>query len=316
MDSTLILACGVALGVLTIFLGLGLLIGKRQVPLENRIDEYAQVATAARTQEKEKIPEGRRVKRLAPANLDKYLKDELARADLAFTVTEYIFLNIITTVLGLILGYAIFRENFLLAFLGMIAGFYAPTAYVRYSQGNRCAAFSNQIENTLVLLANSLRSGYGLMQAIESVSKQVPPPASEEFGRVVREFALGVSMDRALDNLLIRNPSVDLELLITAINVSRLSGGNLAEIIDTITSTIRERVRLTGEIHALTAQQRFSAAILTFLPGVLGLILFAVNPDYFSPLWQNSCGLAILGTGLVLIIIGNLVIRRIIAIEY
>jgi len=316
MSPISVLSCSVALGIFVVFLGLALVVGRRKAALERRIDEYAAVASFAQAQEKKKAPAGGRSRGGAPASLDQYLRTELARADLALTVTEFILMNVVTTVLGFVLAFVIFRGNLLLAFLGVLVGFYGPTAYVRYSQGRRLAAFGNQIENTLVLLANGLRSGYGLMQAIEMVGKEVPPPTSEELGRVVREFALGVPTETALANLLRRNPSIDLDLVITAIDVNHETGGNLSEVLDTIASTIRDRVRIAGEIRALTAQQRFSAFVLTFLPAILGLVLFAMNPDYMSVLWQNTCGLVMLGTGLALMIIGNLIIRRIIAIRF
>lgn len=316
MDPTMVLSCGVALGVLVIFLGAALVIGRPKVALESRIDEYAARAVIAEAEEKKKSPERGRSRRGVPANLAQYLRTELVRADLALTVTEYIFINIGATLLGFALAYLIFRGNLLLALLGMLAGFYAPTAYIRYLQRRRLAAFSNQIDNTLVLLANAMRSGYGLMQAIETVGKQIPPPSSEELGRVVREFALGVPMETALANLLRRNPSTDLDLVITAIEVNHDAGGNLSEVLDTIASTIRDRVRIAGEIRALTSQQRFSAVVLTLLPAIIGLIIFAMNPDYMSPLWQNTCGLWMLGLGLVLMILGNLVIRRILAVQF
>ncbi len=311
-----VLSCTVALGILVIFSGLAVAFGKSKATLEKRIDEYAALASIAQAEEKKKAPAGVRSRGGAPASLAQYLRTELARADLALTVSEYVVTNIITTLLGFALAFVIFRGNLFLAFLGLLAGFYAPTAYVRYSQRKRLAAFGIQLENTLVLLANALRSGYGLMQAIETVGKQVPPPTSEELGRVVREFALGVPTETALANLLRRNPSTDLDMVITAIDVNHETGGNLSEVLDTIAMTIRDRLRIAGEIRALTAQQRFSAFVLTFLPAILGLVLFAMNPDYMSVLWQNNCGLAMLGTGVVLMIIGNFIIRRIIAVQF
>jgi len=311
-----ILSFSVALGIFVIFLGLVLIVGRRKEALEKRIDEYAALAAIAQAEERKKAPVGGRPRRGTPASLDQYLRTELARADLAVTVPEFMVINAVTTVLGFGLAFVIFRGNLLLAFLGILVGFYAPTAYVRYSQGRRLAAFGNQIENMLVLLANALRSGYGLMQAIEMVGKQVPPPTSDELGRVVREFALGVPTETALANLLRRNPSTDLDLVITAIDVNHETGGSLSEVLDTIASTIRDRVRIAGEIRALTAQQRFSAFVLTFLPAILGLVLFAMNPEYMSILWQNTCGLVMLGTGLVLMIVGNIVIRRIMAVNF
>lgn len=316
MDPISVLSCAVALGVLITFAGLAMVVGRSRVALENRIDEYAALTAIAQVEEKKKASPGGRSQSGVSGSLSQYLRTELARADLSVTVTEFISINLASTVLGFVLAYAIFQGNLILGFFGLLAGFYAPTAYVRYSQGKRLAAFDAQIENTLVLLANALRSGYGLMQAIEQVGKQVPAPTSEELGRVVREFALGVPTETALANLLRRNPGTDLDLVITAIDVNHTTGGNLSEVLDVIANTIRDRIRIAGEIRALTAQQRFSALILTFLPAILGLVLFAMNPEYMSILWQNSCGLWMLGVGVVFMIIGNIIIRRLIAIQF
>lgn len=315
MIPSLILSCGVALGIFAILGGVIVTIGRSHVPLEKRIDEYAAFVSAEESPTGTKSPEGSR-RRGAPEGLTRYLRGELARAALAITVSEYILFNLLTTFLGFIVGFFVFRQNILLGVLGAIFGFYMPTAYVRYAQDKRRAAFVGQIENTIILIANALRSGYGLMQSIEAVGKQVPPPMSEELGRVIRESTLGVSTETALANLVKRNPSVDIDLVITSINVSRATGGNLAEVLDTIAAAIRDRVRVSGEIQVITSQQRLSALILTFLPVILGLALFALNPDYFSPLWQSNCGIVLILVGAVLIIIGNLIIRRIIAIDY
>ena len=315
MEPIVILSCAIALGISILFLGLVLIFGRSPATLAKRIDEYAVVVSTEAEEKKKKAASGGSVNGIAPG-LGKYLRTELARADLRLTVTEYVFFNLITTVVGFVLAYVIFHQSLLFAFGGALAGFYVPRAYLMYAQGKRLAAFNGQLENTLVLLANGLRSGYGLLQAIETVGKQVPAPMSEELGRVVREFALGVPIDTALGNMLKRNPSVDLDLMITAINVNREAGGNLSEVLDSIAFTIRDRVRLAGDIRAITAMQRFSAYVLMFLPVILGLVLFALSPDYISLLWQETCGLAMIGMAVILMFTGYLVVRRIIAIQY
>jgi tight adherence protein B len=314
MQPIVLLSCAVAAGILILFLGLGLLIGRSPATLANRIDEYAAVISA-QTEEKKKTTSNGQVTGLAPG-VATYIRTELARADLRLTISEYVLLTIITTAVGLVLAYVIFHQTLLLTFGGAVAGFYAPRAYVRYSQGKRLAAFNGQLENTLVLLANALRSGYGLLQAIETVGKQVASPMSDELGRVVREFALGVPIEAALGNMLRRNPSIDLDLVITAINVNHEAGGKLSEVLDSIAFTIRDRVRLAGEIRAITAMQRASALVLMFLPAILGLVLFALSPDYISVLWQQTCGLTLIGVAVILMFIGYWVVRRIIAIQY
>jgi tight adherence protein B len=166
------------------------------------------------------------------------------------------------------------------------------------------------------LMVNGLRAGYSTMQALESVSKEMPSPLNEEFRRVVQEMQLGVPMERALDNLLRRVPSPDLDFIITAINVQREVGGNLAEILDNISHTIRERIRIKGEIRVLTTQVVTSARILTLLPFMLAIALWFVNREYMLEFFSNpTCGAIAIGTALLMIAIGSFVMNRIAKIE-
>ena len=160
------------------------------------------------------------------------------------------------------------------------------------------------------------------MQALEAVSRELPPPISDEFRRVVQEMQLGVPMERALENLVRRIPSPDLDLVITAMNVQREVGGNLSEILETISHTIRERVRIKGEIRVLTSQVRSSGTLLSFLPIALGVFLFFVRNEYISKFWDPEInnkvffiGFALLVAAGILIVIGNLAINKIADIE-
>ena len=132
----------------------------------------------------------------------------------------------------------------------------------------------------LNLMVNGLRAGYSTMQAMEAISKELPSPISDEFRRVVQEMQIGIPMEAALENLLRRIPSHDLDFVVTAINVQREVGGNLSEILDTISFTIRERVRIKGEVRMLTAQVRTSGTVFSFIPFVLTLVLWFFNPEY------------------------------------
>jgi len=153
---------------------------------------------------------------------------------------------------------------------------------------------------------------------MEAVSKELPPPISDEFRRVVQEMQLGVPMEKALDNLLRRIPSPDLDFVVTAINVQREVGGNLAEIIDIISYTIRERIRIKGEIRVLTAQVSYSGKVLSFMPVGLVVILYFLNPDYILEMFTPDniiCGSIAFGTALLLIIVGYVVMNKIAQIE-
>jgi tight adherence protein B len=160
---------------------------------------------------------------------------------------------------------------------------------------------------------------------MEAIATELPPPVSVEFERVVQEVRLGLSVAQALDNMYRRVPSEDLDLVITAVNIQREVGGNLAEVLDNISFTIRERVRIKGEIRTLTAQGRISGTIISLLPVVLGFILYLINPEYVSELWVKEapwiwpgvipCGYLLLGVGLIMIASGWFAIRKIVDIE-
>jgi len=162
-------------------------------------------------------------------------------------------------------------------------------------------------------MVNGLRAGFATMQSIEAVSKQLPAPISTEFRRVVQEMQLGLSMEEALNNLLRRIPSPDLDLVITAMNVQREVGGNLAEILDTISHTIRERIRIKGEIKTITAQVVYSGRFLSFLPIILAAALWGLSRDYMMEFFGEPiyCGVGILVCGGVLIIAGYVVMNKI-----
>ena len=243
------------------------------------------------------------------------LAAHLARADLKLTVGEFLALQLISAI-----GFGVFGQllsgTIVLAILAAVIGWFAPRWYVSFRQGRRLRAFNDQLGDALNLMVNGLRSGYSVLQAIESVSHEMPKPISTEFGRVVQEVQLGLAVEQALDNMLRRVTSEDLDLVVTAVNVQREVGGNLAEILDVISHTIRERVRIKGEIRTLTAQGRYSGYVISLLPIGLALVLFCVNKPYVSQLFTTGwCGWAMVVCGLLMIASGFIAIQRIVAIE-
>jgi tight adherence protein B len=243
------------------------------------------------------------------------LRIQLARADLKITPAEFLVMQLLSAGLGLLLTQTLFR--FLpLVLLGTVVGFFAPRLYVAQRQRRRLRAFNAQLGDAINLMVNGLRAGYSVLHAMEAVARELPPPISVEFDRVVKEQQLGLSLERALQNMLRRVRSDDLEMLVAAILISREVGGNLAEILDTISFTIRERVRIQGEIRALTAQQTLSGYVLMFLPIALGLILFGINRDYMLNFFNSGIlGYCMISCTLVMMLIGYFVIRRIVQIE-
>ena len=167
------------------------------------------------------------------------------------------------------------------------------------------------------LMVNGLRAGYSTMQAMEAISKELPPPLCDEFKRVVQEMQIGIPMETALDNLLRRIPSEDLDFVITAINVQREVGGNLSEILDSISFTIRERIRIKGEVRVLTSQVRASGTVLSLIPFGLTCILWFLNPEYLMSVTAGGpiCTAAIICIILGLITSSYIIMMRIADIE-
>jgi tight adherence protein B len=243
----------------------------------------------------------------------------LMRADLRITVGEFLVFRVLGAIGGFGLGFlgvAVFAPAFgiLLGLVLALVGFQAPAIYVGIKGNMRRKKFVNQLGDTITLMANSLRAGYSLLQTMELVSRETKDPIATEFSRVVREVGLGISTEEAMQNMLRRVPSEDLDLLVTAINIQHEVGGNLAQILSTIGHTIRERVRIQGEVRVLTAQVQLSGYIITAMPVALAAFIGATNPSYLGELfvWPWIC--LPIGAA-VMVIIGFFTMRKIAKIE-
>jgi tight adherence protein B len=238
----------------------------------------------------------------------------LRSADLQMTILEYLLVWLLCVVVSVAVGYAISR-SWLPAVLVGILGAMLPYAVLRYRMSKRVRAFNNQLPNVLLQLSGSMRAGYGLLQAIDFVAHEMPAPAGREFATVVRDVKLGRAMMSALEDMLERVESEDLRLVILSMRIQAETGGNLAEILDTVSETIRERVRIKGELRALTGQQRLAGYILAALPVIVFLILMLLNPTYEARLFAPGPTLCIPIGAAVSMLAGFLVIRRVIALE-
>ena len=243
---------------------------------------------------------------------------ELARADLKLKVAEYFALYVFAVFFGALVFGFIGSWHPVSFLIGAVLGAFAPRFYVKRQQRKRLNKFNDQLGDMLNLMVNGLRAGYSTMQAMEAISKELPSPISDEFRRVVQEMQLGVPMETSLDNLLRRIPSDDLDFVITAINVQREVGGNLSEILDSISYTIRERVRIKGEIRVMTAQVRASGTLLSIIPMGLALILWFMNPTYLLSFFDGPsplCGWAAIGLIVIMITSGYFIMMKIADIE-
>jgi|SRR5215212_109921 len=255
-------------------------------------------------------------RRVARSSRGDRIARELARADLKFKVAEYYALVFISTVLTAFVAWLI-QPLLVSAIIGAVIGFFIPRFYVKRQQTVRLNKFNDQLSDMLNLMVNGLRAGYSTMQALEAISRELPAPISDEFHRVVQEMQIGIPMEKALDNLLRRIPSEDLDFVITAINVQREVGGNLSEILDNISFTIRERVRIKGEIRVMTAQVRTSATVLSLIPVFLTLALWFISPEYIASFFDRGplCGWIAVVTIVGMIVAGYFVMMRIADIE-
>jgi tight adherence protein B len=195
-----------------------------------------------------------------------------------------------------------------------VIAFFIPDLLLKRAISQRQINFGKQLVDVLILLTGAVRAGYSLPQAIEVVSKEMKSPASEEFRRVRHEIGLGLSLSQALNNLVSRMENDDLYLVVTAININSQVGGNIVVMLDAVTSTIRERIRLFSEVRVLTSQQRFGSYILTFMPVAMAAALFFINPEYMMRLFEPQILFIPIGA-VILVIIGNIAVRRLAKIE-
>lgn len=243
------------------------------------------------------------------------IEHKLTQAGMPLRSSEFMVIWFAIVLLGLLGGFIFSDGKLLIALLSGIGGYYGPLLYLRIKIQKRAKAFNDQLGDTLILIANSLRTGYSFMQAIDMVSREMPPPISVEFGRTLQEMNFGASAEDALNNMAKRVDSDDLDLVITVVLIQRQIGGNLAEILDSITGTIRERIRIKGQIKTLTAQGRISGLVIGSLPFGLALIIYAMNPEYMSLLFTTTAGKMMLGGAIASQVLGALAIRKIINIE-
>ena len=255
------------------------------------------------------------------------LSVDLARADLKMRPAEFLILWAVTPVIFLAIAFVIGFvfpgfQNIVALVIAFLLGLYAPRFWLKRRQAKRIKAFSEQLPDTITLLANSLRAGSSFLQGIELVTREARPPISEEFDRVVRDMQLGLALQPALNNLVRRVDSEDLELMVTAIQIQSQVGGNLATVLDSIAFTIRERIRIHAEINTLTAMQRYSGYVITLLPVGLGFLLFVISPTYILPMFEKPpemfglpLGIIFFAVGLISMGIGYILIRRIVDIK-
>jgi len=243
---------------------------------------------------------------------------QLERAGLQLRVSEYVLLRFLSAVLGFLLVALMSRGHpagLVVAAIVGVGCLMLPAVVVEILTSRRVHKIEDQLEQMVSMISNSLKAGFGLLQSLDQAAQQLAPPLSSELLRVIHETDVGGTLEEALTALAERVRSYDLDMVVTAVLVQRTVGGNLAEVLDNVGHTIRERVRLEGEINTLTAQKKLSGVIIGLLPVALVLLFFATDADYMSTLFTHPAGRILLVTGVALDVVGLLMIRRILTVD-
>lgn len=242
------------------------------------------------------------------------LKERLSKAGIPLKTGEYLAIVAVTGLFCLVLGLGFFHNLFIALLTGM-GGLFLPGIWVGTIYRQRVASIEGQLLDAAIMMASSLRAGHSFMQAMELVSREMPAPLSVEFNRVMREVRVGVSLEEALENLVSRVESSELELMVSGILIQRQVGGNLAEILDTIADTLDKRVKMRGRIRVLTAQGRLSTWVVSLLPIGLGVFIFGTHPEMLKLMLSEPSGVAMLVIGAVLLVFGVLAVRKVVDID-
>ncbi len=239
---------------------------------------------------------------------------KMQQAGIPLLGTEFVLLLVISAIIAGAVG-IILSDRWHVGIMAAVMVVALEYIYILLRIERRAASFTNQLGDCLMMIANALRAGFSFLQAIELISKEMEPPVSEEFKHVVRDVGLGTPVERALTEMDRRVGSPDFSLVVTAVLIQQQVGGDLARILDTISETIQDRIRMRREVKVLTSQGRMSGWILVLLPIAVGLFMTSMNPGYLDPLFHDSIGRIILAITIVMEIIGAVVINRIVDID-
>jgi len=251
---------------------------------------------------------------LGGGHLTGRLLDELTEAGMVIRPSEFIGIVAGVVIVSQIAAVLVFRTLLGHVLFGLI-GVAIPVLVLMSKQQKRRAAFEAQIPNALLLIASSLRSGFSFPRGMQMIAQEMPPPISQEFQRVLDETNVGRSLQDALGDVVKRSQSYDFDLVVTAVLIQLSVGGNLADVLEAISATIRERVQIMGEMRSLTVEGKLSGIILLALPIFLGVALSVMNPDYMRVMIEEPLGRIMLGVGGVFQVLGALIIKKMLVLD-
>ena len=281
---------------------------KQEKRLDTLRDKPGKTAGELRRAKKEEAADKQPAPRLQK------LADELYVGGIALRAGEFVAIWIIAAV-GLPVLLLFLGANILVCTATALVGAAAPIAYVKYKRRKKLQKIDRQLVDAIALISNSLRAGLSFQAAMQCIADEMEEPISKEFGRVCREVALGMTLENSFAKLLARTGNKDLELVCNAVLIQRQIGGNLAEVLDNISGTIAERIRMRGEIKALTASGTLSGYIIGALPIFLLIMMMFLNPGYVDMFFTTTIGYLLLGVSAVLETVGFLIVRKIVNIK-
>jgi tight adherence protein B len=304
-------AFAAAAGVALVMYGI---VGRNQAVATADINRNARVTYRTLADVREQLrrrfePTGTPVWIAANQNINPLAAD-LASADLQLRPYEFRLLQLVVALAFVVLAFLRFGVSIAVPVLGVV-GYVLPALYLRNRRGRRLQTFEAGLPRAMELIANSIKAGQSVAQSLSSVTDNAGPPLNEEFGLARREIELGASVDSALSNMVKRMGSSDLRLVVMVITIQHSVGGDLPAILTTLADTMRQRAEMREEILAATAQSRASSLIITLLPLAAAALLYFLVPDYFRPMFTSALGWVLIGISAGLLVIGNVIIRRI-----
>lgn len=259
--------------------------------------------------------------KITSANIAERLTQQLERADMTLSPGEYIVSRLALAAIGFIVPFVAPVSvldgvlGWVVMLVAAVIGYNLPKIYMNRRRKSRVAKLNTQLPEALTMISNSLKAGFGLLQSLSVASDQLQHPISTEFSRTIHEMNIGSGVEEAMIALSERSDSYDLDIVITAILVQRTVGGNLGEILDNVAGTMRERIRIRGEIETLTAQQKLTGVVIGLLPVAIGILFTIISPGYINPLFATVLGKVMLVAAVVLEVLGIMIIQRIMDIE-
>lgn len=282
-------------------------------PIDVRLNEIGKDSfdfpdTAANTQKQEKK------RTLRFIRIPERVQNDIIASGIAIRIEEFVIIWISLVFFPAILVYIFGGSTLLCACIAFLMAL-LPPIYIKMKRQKRLELFGVQLGDALPLIANGLRAGFSFEQALGAVAKDMPDPISQEISKSCRELAIGVPLEKVLTSLTERTENKDLQLLTSAVLIQRKVGGNLADILDTISATIQERIRLKNRIKTLTAQGKYSGYLIGAVPALLYIAFSIISPSYMSVMYTTTYGYILTGVAIMLEISAFIIIKRMITLE-